>query len=154
MKSRDIKQTIIENAEQIRRLHGRVHETLQRRDQGLEERQEWLRACAEMRARYDALAFPGGYTETDAPARIIAGDPDAMEAAICFLETRPYFFRSGYMFETILRKAKRAPLSREQRARLDVVQRRLEEWRRKRQKTSETADPSLRSERQDFGGDC
>ena len=27
---------------------------------------------------------------------------NTVEAAICFLECRPYFFRSGYMFKDIL----------------------------------------------------
>lgn len=53
--------------------------------------------------------------------RLIEGDLETMEAAICFLEVRPYFFRSGYMFDGLLRKVKHAPLSLEQRARLQVV---------------------------------
>ena len=62
----------------------------------------------------------------------MAGDPESMEAAICFLELRPYFFRSGYMFESILRRAKRAPLSQEQVARLQHVIQALAAWRSKR----------------------
>ena len=58
---------------------------------------------------YDALAFPGGYSS--ALERIAAGEPEAIEAALAFLEIRPYFFRSGYMYKDLLRKTKRAPLS-------------------------------------------
>ena len=76
------------------------------------------------------LAFPGG--EKNARDRIAAGDPEAIEFAICFLELRPYFFRSGYMFNAILRYANRAPLSAKQRARLTVVQDRRDEWRRRK----------------------
>jgi len=46
--------------------------------------------------------FPLGYQGGGASRRILYGDPEAMEAAICFLEVRPYFFRSGYMYKDIL----------------------------------------------------
>jgi len=62
----------------------------------------------------------------------MAGDPEAMEAAICFLETRPYFFRSGYMFKTLFRKAKRAPLNKDQQERFEAVKKRYDEYRNHR----------------------
>ena len=52
-----------------------------------------------------------------------------MEAGICFLELRPYFFRSGYMFKDILRKCKQAPLSKSQAARLATVVEKFAAWR-------------------------
>jgi hypothetical protein len=93
--------------------------------------QEWKRACAEMHSRYAKLAFPGGYNG-DVLDRILSGDPQAMETAICFLEVRPYFFRSGYMFKDILRKCRRAPLSRNQAERLRAIEKRLLEWRERK----------------------
>lgn len=51
-----------------------------------------------------------------------------MEAAICFLEVRPYFYHSGYMFNSLLRKAKRAPLDPEQLERLGRVLDKLAQW--------------------------
>jgi hypothetical protein len=53
-----------------------------------------------------------------------------MEAAICFLECRPYFFRSGYMFKDILRRCRRAPLSSKQAARLKTIEGKLLDWKR------------------------
>jgi len=53
-----------------------------------------------------------------------------IEEAICFLEVRPYFIRSGYMFKDILRKCKRAQLSPAQAARLEVVKEKQDEWKR------------------------
>ena len=61
----------------------------------------------------------GGYE--GAMDRLVAGDLEAMEEAIYFIEPRPYFFRSGYMFDALLRKVKHAPLSLEQHARLQIV---------------------------------
>ncbi|MGV7222302.1 MAG: hypothetical protein ACQ9MH_12330 [Nitrospinales bacterium] len=68
---------------------------------------------------YDSLAFPGGYA--GALDRILEGDPKAMEAGICFLEVRPYFNQSGYMFKDIIRKLKKAPLDEDQRKRFEAV---------------------------------
>lgn len=138
MRTRDVKQRIIANAEEIRQLHARIRQTLRRRDESLENRQQWVEACREFRANYNWLAFPGGYwtdSKHNALARIVSGDSQAMEAAICFLEIRPYFFRSGYMFKDILRKAKKTPLSAAQSARLQKVLQSVEEWRRSKQKT-------------------
>jgi hypothetical protein len=65
------------------------------------------------------------------------GDELAMEAAVCFLELRPYFFRSGYLFQSLLRKTRRAPLTESQRLRYDAVVRRQELWRKRKQAANE-----------------
>jgi hypothetical protein len=132
MDSEGIKERIRENAAEIVRLRSRIHETPSHRSESAEKRREWEQACAEFRARYDRLAFPTGYQGGGALRRIEYGDSEAMEAAICFLEIRPYFFRSGYMFEDILRKCRRAPLSPDQAARLNVIEQKLAEWRQRK----------------------
>jgi hypothetical protein len=129
-----IKEQIRQSAEEIVRLHSRIHETLPNRGKNPAKTREWEQACADFHSRYDELAFPGGYT--GALERISSGEPNAMEAAICFLECRPYFFRSGYMFKDILRRCRRAPLSTKQIERLKQVEERLAEWRRKESKSS------------------
>jgi hypothetical protein len=130
MNTSTLKSTIAANAAEIARLHARVHETARSRGTGARELEEWRRACAEFHARYNELAFPGGYD--GASARILAGDPLSVEAAICFLEVRPYFFRSGYMYKDLLRKVKRAPLSTEQAGRLQLIVERRVLWRQQR----------------------
>jgi hypothetical protein len=122
-----LKRTILENTTELVRLYGRIKATLPDRKDPV-GRRKWEQACAEFHARYTALAFPGGYE--GAHERILAGDPETMEAAICFLECRPYFFRSGYMFKDILRKCRRAPLSPDQANRLAAVEIKLAEWRK------------------------
>lgn len=133
MDSEGIKGRIRENAAEIVRLHSRIHETYSQRAESAEKRREWEKACAEFHARYDRLAFPTGYQGGGALRRVEYGDPEATEAAICFLEVRPYFFRSGYMFKDILRKCRRAPLTVEQTARLKVIEQKLEQWRQRKQ---------------------
>ena len=127
MNSDEIKRRLLSNAEEISRLHERIHETLRYRSDGAKKRGEWERACQEFHSRYDQLAFPGGYSS--AFERILAGDNKAIEAALCFLECRPYFFRSGYMWKEILRKIKRAPLSELQVDRLNTIVKKHNEWR-------------------------
>jgi hypothetical protein len=125
-----IKELIRKNAAEIALLHSRIHETVKHRTKNPEKRREWEQACAEFHARYEGLAFPGGYR--NALERISRGDPEAMEAAICFLELRPYFFRSGHMFKAILPRCRRAPLTSEQAARLKTIEQKLVEWRKRK----------------------
>ena len=130
MKVSEIKQAIVSGAAEITRLNDRIRETVRFRDASSRQREEWKSACAEFHSRYDSLAFPGGYE--GAMDRVLAGDPFSIEAAICFLESRPYFFRSGYMFTDILRKTKRAALSPDQAGRLQFVIERQALWKEKR----------------------
>jgi hypothetical protein len=127
MKVSKLNRIIRANAEEIVRMHERVRKSYKQRDQDIQGMKAWVNASTEFKMRYDALAFPGGYN--GALERISMGDPNTLEAALSFLEVRPYFFRSGYMFRDILRKIKRARLSKVQTERLQVVIQRQAEWR-------------------------
>ena len=126
MNSDRIKSTMLANAEEITRLQTRVNESVLLRDRGERERKLWEDACFQFHSRYDSLAFPGGYGL--ALERIASNEKSALEAAICFLECRPYFFRSGYMYQDILRKIKRAKVSEEQAQRLRFIVEKAAEW--------------------------
>ncbi|VAW59316.1 hypothetical protein MNBD_GAMMA11-1416 [hydrothermal vent metagenome] len=115
----NITKEIGRNTKIINELHSRIHETVKYRNESNQKNKGWKQACEEFHHQYDALAFPGGLE--GAYERIVNGDKYAMEAAICFLECRPYFFRSGYMFKDILRKVKRAPLSNKLQTRLQKI---------------------------------
>jgi hypothetical protein len=132
MDSACAKEMILRNAKGIVHLHSRIRETFTLRSQSAEARRKWEQACAEFHARYDGLAFPGGYQGGGALNRISNGDPEAMEAAVCFLEVHPYIFRSGYMVKDILRRCRQAPLSSRQTERLKAVERKLQEWRQRK----------------------
>jgi hypothetical protein len=119
MDSSEIKRAIAFGEAEITRLNNRIHETVRFRGASPRQRDEWSTACAEFHSRYDQLAFPGGYKGVT--KRILSGDAYSVEVAICFLELRPYFFRSGYMFKELLRKVKRAPMSAIQAERLQAV---------------------------------
>lgn len=108
---------IRENARLISRLHGRIHETFAHRNKSNAQRDEWKTACAEFHERYASLAFLGGLL--DARDRLRSGDNDAIDYALDFLEVRPYFFRSGYMYKDFMRVLRNCPLSPSQRERYD-----------------------------------
>lgn len=130
MESQPFRQQIETRAEEIRQLHARIRETFAQMTKGPAERKAWQEACAAFHARYDALAFPGG--AGTAKERVLRGEPEAVEAALCFVEVRPYFFRSGYLFQTLLRALKRATLSETQQARYADVSERYRAWRERR----------------------
>jgi hypothetical protein len=123
----DIKDTILKNAAEITTLHSRIHQTLRHRYKSAEQTERWETACKEFHARYDKLAFPGGYST--AKSRIASGDAIAIEVALYFVELRPYFFRSGYMFKAFLPMLKRAMLTPAQRERLASVTLAYGSWR-------------------------
>ncbi|WP_263352506.1 hypothetical protein [Acidicapsa acidisoli] len=125
MTSDELKKIMLDNAAEITRLHSRIHATYALRKESSEKWQDWEKACDDFHSRYTKLAWPvtsgaEGWLDT-----ISSGDVDAVEAALCFLECRPYFFRSGYMYKDILRKIRRAPMPPEQATRLKVI---LEKW--------------------------
>lgn len=71
--------------------------------------------------RFDKLAFPGGYTRA---LKLLASEDGAtIEAALQFIEIRPYFFRSQYIRTKLLRMLKRIPLSQRQLERLETASR-------------------------------
>lgn len=128
--SERIKRTILESALELVQLDARRRKLFALRGESPEKWNEWLLASAELSSRYDSLAFPRGLN--GAYERIDSGDPQTIEEAICFLEVRPYFFRSGYMFKDIFRRCKRAQLSQEQIERLAVVIEKMAEWKRRK----------------------
>lgn len=127
---------LIENAAEINRLHSRVRETFKLRGQSEELHREWSRACQEFHARYSQLCLPGGW-DPGFYDRILTGDSTAIEVALCFLEVRPYFFRSGYHWKSILQKCKRAPMSSEQAERLARLLTKYEAWKKRNAKRAE-----------------
>jgi hypothetical protein len=128
MKTRiELYKRINENAAELNRLHRLVHETCKRRGQSQEAHQEWVQASATMLAQHPALCVPGGMDDEFYP-RLKAGDSRTAEVALCFVELRPYFFRSGYLWKEILQKCKNAPLIGDQAERRDFLVARYADW--------------------------
>jgi hypothetical protein len=79
----------------------------------------WKEAAERFHASYDHLAFPGGLTR--ALSLLPKNDPTTIETAVRFLEADPWFFRSGYIKADLILHLRRAPLSEDQRTRLQSV---------------------------------
>lgn len=120
MKTNRLKALIVANAKEVERMRTDVRAAAAAlREQDPESKRILATAYEVFEARIDALTFPGGYS--DAFERIDSGDPAAIEAALCFLELRPRFLGSGYMYKHILRKMKLASLPSAQACRLAKV---------------------------------
>lgn len=122
---------MIENAAEINRLHRRVHETFSGTSTAENSREEWSGACREFHDRYAQLCIPGGW-DSSFMDRLKVGEFHTVEAALCFLEVRPYFFRSGYMWKDLLRKCKRVRMNEEQASRFIALLERHSEWKTNR----------------------
>ncbi|AVO29444.1 hypothetical protein [Stenotrophomonas maltophilia] len=107
------------NADDINRLRKVVRDTAGARWRGPEEQARHAAACAEFHLHYARLAFPGGYA--NALKRLAEHDPDTLDVALTFLEVRPYFFRSGYMWKTLLKRVQRVAMGTKQHARLQEI---------------------------------
>jgi hypothetical protein len=109
---------IRKNAEAIELLRSRVHETAKCRGRSQSDKEAWVRACEQFHAQYPGLMFPGGPVRW---AAFLAGDSAEIETAIAFLQSDPWFFRSGYLKQIIWRRLKRFPLSTEQQRQLERI---------------------------------
>lgn len=107
------------NADEINRLRQAIREAAGARWRGPEEMQRHTAACAEYNQRYEQFAFPGGYA--NALKQLAERDPDTVDVVLTFLEVRPYFFRSGYMWKTLLKRVQRAPMGVKQQARVQKI---------------------------------
>ncbi len=107
------------NARTLRKLKGDIETAFTHRDLDETHRSLWIEACRSFHASFDPLAFPGGL---DRELMLLkTGDQEAVEMAIRFLEANPWFFRSGYIKEELLRRLCHADLANTQKDRLRVV---------------------------------
>jgi hypothetical protein len=75
------------NARLINELHDHVHDAASGRDSTGKSQDRHTAAFAEFDARYDALAFPGGYEK--GLGKLRENGPETIDAALAWLEVRP-----------------------------------------------------------------
>lgn len=107
------------NAAELRELHAAIHATFTHRSESRQRWQAWEDACLKFHNSYDSLAFPGRLGQ--AMSLLAKNDLTTLEAAVRFLEANPWFFRSGYLKVEMIRHLRQAPLTPEQRIRLQQV---------------------------------
>jgi hypothetical protein len=130
-----LREQMIENAAEINRLRQQIDEAFEHCSDGDASLKEWHTACRELRDRYSQLCLPGGWDE-GFNDRLKSGDSRAVEVALCFLEVRPYFVRSGYMWKELLRKCRRVPMSGEQAERFSTLLKKHDDWKVNREERS------------------
>ena len=118
------------NASKIVALYQRINDTLPDRDKSVKHRQRWSDACSEFHEQYNELAFLGGVDT--ARDRLRSGDVSAIDYALDFLEIRPYFFRSGYMYNDFMRVLRNCPLSESHFRRYNAIRERYLKYRANR----------------------
>ena len=118
-KKRPEKDVFESNAARLRQLHDAIHATHRRRSEGDVQWQAWQEACRRFHSSYDALAFPGGLG--NAMSLLAKSDPAAIEMVVRFLEADPWYFRSGYHKEYMIKQLRKVLLTVEQRKRLQQV---------------------------------
>jgi hypothetical protein len=118
---------MIENAAEINRLRQLNDDSVWNGPEPPDFGMSRSDVCTEFHRRYSQLCVPGGCDDGFID-RLKAGDYFTVEAALCFLEMRPYFFRSGYMWRDLLRKCKRVPMNEEQSSRFLALLERYSEW--------------------------
>ncbi len=111
--------SILKNECQINRLHQLIKTTFVNRDNNKECYQSWQNACSNFHQNYNAFVFKCDiFSGEDGLIKLLTHDSEcglyAREFAICFIELRPYYFRSGYLYKKLLRKLKHAPLTQDQ----------------------------------------
>ncbi|MDO5770154.1 MAG: hypothetical protein Q4P13_11675 [Psychrobacter sp.] len=125
---------ILKREKQIRRLHQLIDATFAERDKNERCYESWKNACANFHQNYSRKVF--NYDEFEGEAGLLellhhdnANGDYAREFAVCFIEVRPYFFRSGYLYKHLLRKLNHAPLTSLQRTRYDAVKSAYQQYR-------------------------
>ncbi len=91
----------------VNKAHEELQEAYLVRNQGKESFIQWEMAAAKFKSALDQ-AYPTGFFE--AIEKLKKGNKDEIELILGFLEADPYFFRSGYTKEKILRGLKKIKL--------------------------------------------
>ncbi len=122
--------TILKNTREINKLRENIKKTLAERHKNKAKKTLWHNACFEFQEKYNALVFD--YQDYQGEKYfyelLIAGDEYVMEYAVCFIEVRPYFFQSGYIYQKLLRKLKHAPLNESQQQRYLTIKAKYKQW--------------------------
>ena len=109
----------VERAERdINSLKARVDQTSKARTQSPQHWRDWQRAADEFRDYQNSVE---ALWDAQTLALIRAGERNALEGALWFLEADAYFYRSGYLKEKVLHAIKRAPWERNDEARLQTI---------------------------------
>lgn len=135
-KKSDISKRIRENSKILIEFHALRRKNNTLRSQDLPVSKEITAKLDEVYERYLRLVFEcDGYEgETGLYTLLRQHNPYAIEYALCFVEIRPYYFRSGYMYQRLMKKLNQVPLNEHQRERFLRVKANLAEYKSRKRK--------------------
>lgn len=100
------------------RHHGRIHETFAYRDQSREGFEAWKGATS----AWHAQSYPTDFLWSDEfMLNLRRSEREAIEESILYLEVDPWYFRSGYLKERLIRGLRSAELTERDALRLRNV---------------------------------
>jgi hypothetical protein len=111
-------QSILRRAEMVQRSAEEINRTYPARGHSSEAYAAWQRATRQHREALDAM-YPDAFWADI--RRLAAGEHDAVDPALTFLEADPWCFRSGYAKELLLKLLARHQLSPRESRRLERV---------------------------------
>lgn len=128
-----IRARIVENEKHLKYLESKKRQYIDIIINDKEISNELKAYWNEYNQSYNSLVFSHGEFkgEKGLYKALKQGDTYAMEYAVCFIESRPYFYRSGYMYKDLLRRLNKAPLSDSQRERYMTIKQQYRELIRK-----------------------
>ena len=117
--------TLIEkNTIEINRLRKRINDSFNVKNQ----KDDWRQASIDFFEQYHKLCFWNGVY--DYRNEIRNDNLEAIEYYICFIELRPYFFRSGYMYNDLMRVFKNINLTTDHKRRYNSIRARYLEFKK------------------------
>ena len=111
-------QVISARAEEVGIADALIDATVPHRDRSEADREAWRAACDRAHLAWDALYSPDF---TQLRRAMSKGDPEAIEAAMVYLEVDPWVFRSGYYKQKVIERLARAPRSSLDQERLEGI---------------------------------
>ncbi len=104
---KDLCPLIRQHEKKVNELHSKVWETFRRREKSEHARSDWARAAKQFRE------FSSEVNELveRSLSEDIALDNRLRDFAFSYVATDPYFFRSGYILERLVRRVKKLDLS-------------------------------------------
>ena len=117
---------IKQNSIEINRIKQQIERTFNVKN----KKDEWSNACDEYHKNYAKLCFWNGIY--DYRSEIRNGNQETIEYYICFIEIRPYHFRSGYMYNDLMRVFKNIDLSTDHKRRYEIVRKNYMLYKEKR----------------------
>jgi hypothetical protein len=117
----------------INRLHKTMHSANEQKNKSIAHLEAWKATCREFHENYSRLIYL--FQFSDYRVELRGGNTEAIEYAISFIEVRPYFFRSGYLYKDLIRVLRSCPLNKSHRERYQIISERYKEYQQQKNKS-------------------